>query len=36
MEYWIETGIKPGPEFFSAEYGFVPGFEPAPWPIRVK
>ncbi len=31
-EYWLDTGMRPGPEFFPEEVGFVHGFEPPPWP----
>ncbi len=36
MDYWLDTGDKPGPEFFPAALGFVPGFVPPPWPIGTK
>jgi pimeloyl-ACP methyl ester carboxylesterase len=32
MNHWLDTGMKPGAEFFPAAQGFVPGFVPPPWP----
>lgn len=32
MNYWLDTGIKPGPEFFPEAQGFAPDFTPPPWP----
>ena len=32
MDYWLDTGVAPGDEFFAASLGFLPDFEPAPWP----
>jgi len=34
MEYWLDSGIKPGPGYFPAGLGFVPGFVPPPWPFK--
>lgn len=34
MEFWLDSGIKPGPGFFPVGLGFVPGFEPPPWPHK--
>ncbi len=36
MESWMNTGMKPGPDFFPATAGFMPGFVPGPWPIGEK
>jgi pimeloyl-ACP methyl ester carboxylesterase len=32
MEHWIETGERPGDEFFPEAMGFDHDFEPPPWP----
>ena len=34
MDFWVSTGVAPGPEFFPEALGFVPGFEPLPLPYR--
>jgi pimeloyl-ACP methyl ester carboxylesterase len=36
MDSWLNTGMKPGPDFFPATAGFIPGFVPGPWPIGTK
>jgi len=41
MEYWLDEGKKPGPEFFPPNFGADPGFLPPgyvipPWPIETK
>jgi pimeloyl-ACP methyl ester carboxylesterase len=41
MEYWLDEGKKPGPEFFPPNFGENPGFLPPgyvipPWPIGKK
>jgi hypothetical protein len=36
MNSWLDTGMKPGPEFFSVSDGFIPGYVPPPWPIGTK
>ncbi len=36
MDFWLNTGMKPGPDFFPATAGFIPGFVPDPWPIGTK
>ena len=32
MEFWLDTGTPPGPAFFPAALGFLPGFVPPPFP----
>ena len=32
MEFWLATGTAPGPEMFPEAVGFVPDFQPDPWP----
>ena len=34
MEYWLDSGIKPGAGYFPAGLDFVPGFVPPPWPFK--
>lgn len=34
MEFWLDTGMKPGPGFFPEAWDFVPGFVPPPWPHK--
>lgn len=34
MEFWIDSGMKPGPSYFPAGLGFVIGFVPPPWPFK--
>jgi len=36
MDYWLDTGTRPSPEFFPAALGFVPGYAPNAWPIGTK
>lgn len=36
MDYWLDTGTKPGPEFFPSALGFIPGYVPPAWPIGTK
>ena len=36
MDYWLDEGGKPGPEFFPENLGFIPGFVPPPWPIGTE
>lgn len=36
MEYWLDTGSRPGTEFFPARRGFVPDYVPNAWPIATK
>ncbi|MFQ5517041.1 MAG: hypothetical protein ACE5E8_05655 [Acidimicrobiia bacterium] len=33
MQTWIATGIPPDGAFFPEALGFVPGFDPGPWPF---
>ena len=32
MESWLSTQTRPGPAFFPESLGFVPDFQPPPWP----
>lgn len=32
MESWLDTEARPGPELFPESLGFVPGYEPPPYP----
>jgi pimeloyl-ACP methyl ester carboxylesterase len=32
MQSWLDTGMRPGPEFFPAAQGFLPNFVPPPYP----
>jgi hypothetical protein len=32
MEFWLDTGEQPGPDFFPDELDFVDDYEPPPWP----
>ena len=32
MEYWLNTGIRPGKRFFPDKFGFDNSFVPPPWP----
>jgi pimeloyl-ACP methyl ester carboxylesterase len=34
MDSWVRTGVRPGPEVFPAALGFVPGFQPPPFPYQ--
>ncbi|TET93747.1 hypothetical protein E3J33_01290 [Candidatus Aerophobetes bacterium] len=35
MEYWLDSGTKPGPGYFPVGLGFVlPGFIQPPWPFK--
>lgn len=36
MDYWLDEGKKPGPEFFPSSEGYVPGYVPPAWPIGTK
>lgn len=36
MDYWLDEGKKPDPEFFPASKGFIPGYVPPVWPIGTK
>lgn len=36
MDYWLDEGSKPGPEFFPEDLGFLPGYVPPDWPIGTK
>ncbi|MBF8259889.1 MAG: hypothetical protein HW377_2263 [Actinobacteria bacterium] len=36
MDYWLDEGRKPGPEFFPENLGFIPGYVPPDWPIETK
>jgi pimeloyl-ACP methyl ester carboxylesterase len=36
MDFWLDTGIRPGPEFFPATDGFLQGYAPPAWPIGTK
>jgi len=36
MDFWLDTGTKPGPGFFPETLGFVPGYAPPQWPIGTK
>ncbi len=36
MEFWLETGASPGPEFFPEDLGFVPDFVPPRWPYGLQ
>ncbi len=36
MDSWLDTGRKPGPEFFPAADGFLNGYAPPEWPIGRK
>ena len=36
MDFWLDTGMKPGADFFPAASGFVPGYVPPAWPIGTK
>lgn len=32
MEFWLDTGERPGPDFFLDQLDFVDDYEPPPWP----
>lgn len=32
MDYWLDKGQAPGNAFFTEALGFIPDFEPEPWP----
>jgi pimeloyl-ACP methyl ester carboxylesterase len=32
MEFWLDTGERPGPDFFPDELNFDDDYEPPPWP----
>ncbi len=34
MQFWLDTGTPPGPGFFPAVLGFIPGFVPPPFPYQ--
>jgi len=36
MDYWLDEGKKPGPEFFPEIMGFLSGYAPPDWPIGAK
>jgi len=36
MDYWLDEGKKPGPEYFPANIGFIPGYVPPAWPIGME
>jgi len=36
MNYWLDEGMTPGPEYFPENLGFLPGYVPPDWPIGRK
>jgi hypothetical protein len=32
LDEWVRTGTRPSPDVFATSDGFIPGFEPPPWP----
>ncbi len=34
MQFWLDTGTPPSPDFFPAVLGFIPGFVPPPFPYQ--
>lgn len=32
MDFWLDSGVQPGDAFFTEALGFIPDYEPAPWP----